>query len=568
MLGRKEQRGLFEADNLYLEFVGSDTFYGRLAKVALFRDDDFCELYCHDNGRKSIAPSLLAKTLLLQAHDKVSDVEAIARASFDLRWKVALGLGVDEVPFVKSTLQLFRSQLIIHDKARAMFTASVSEAKKRGYLKHKKRTVAIDTTPIFGAGAVKDTFNLVSDGIASTIRRIAKLENKKPLRWADEHGLSRYFSSSIKASTIINWNDKAQRECFLSEIVSDAGRLLELTKKCRQELKNQGVDDQKLVDAAALLCQLLVQDIDVDEDGNAKIRQGTAKDRIVSTTDPDMRHGRKSSSKRFNGHKAQIVVDVEESLIIAVDAISGNAPDSTGALELIKQAEENTDTDVETALGDCAYGALDNRLDFRDAEIKLIANVPFPQNAGCFPKTDFDISEDLTTLTCPMGHTTTTCRKRNQYYGERNIKAKTFSFDSDLCGHCSLKHGCTSAKARTVTIHEHEHLMRDARAFIDSDEGRAFYRKRVVVEHRIARLGYLGIKQSRFFGKTKTLFQLLMAATVANLTLVWGKSAGQIDVSAFLRSLFGCRTRYPHWLAALCQLKRLFPATRLALRIA
>ena len=64
----------------------------------LFRDADFAEFYCADNGRDSVPPSLLATALLLQSHDKVSDAEAKARADFDLRWKVALGLRWKTVP--------------------------------------------------------------------------------------------------------------------------------------------------------------------------------------------------------------------------------------------------------------------------------------------------------------------------------------------------------------------------------------------------------------------------------------------------------------------------------------
>ena len=95
MLGeRSDQRGLWEADRLYLDHVGKDTFYGLLASLRgqIFRDSDFAEFYCADNGRDSVRPSLLATALLLQTHDKVSDAEAKARADFDIRWKVAPGL--------------------------------------------------------------------------------------------------------------------------------------------------------------------------------------------------------------------------------------------------------------------------------------------------------------------------------------------------------------------------------------------------------------------------------------------------------------------------------------------
>ena len=122
MLGlRSDQRGLFEADHLYLDYVGRDTFYGFLAsrRGELFQDKEFAELYCPDNGRNSVPPSLLATALLLQNHDRVSDDEAKARADYDVRWKVALGVAVDEKPFAKSTLQLFRAHMILDEKVRA-----------------------------------------------------------------------------------------------------------------------------------------------------------------------------------------------------------------------------------------------------------------------------------------------------------------------------------------------------------------------------------------------------------------------------------------------------------------
>ena len=102
---------------IYLDYVGRGSFYGFLASLRgqLFRDEDFAELYCPDNGRDSVPPSLVATALLLQAYDKVSDLEAKQRADFDIRWKVALGIEVEDRPFAKSTLQLFRAQLILHD---------------------------------------------------------------------------------------------------------------------------------------------------------------------------------------------------------------------------------------------------------------------------------------------------------------------------------------------------------------------------------------------------------------------------------------------------------------------
>ena len=152
-----------------LDHVGKDTFYGLLASMRgrLFRDADFAEFYCPDNGRDSVPPSLLATALLLQSHDKVSDAEAKARADFDLRWKSlppattggALGIEVEDRPFAKSTLQVFRAQLILHEKVREVFESSLRLARESGCLKGRGMRVALDTANILGRGAVKDTCN-------------------------------------------------------------------------------------------------------------------------------------------------------------------------------------------------------------------------------------------------------------------------------------------------------------------------------------------------------------------------------------------------------------------------
>ena len=141
----------------------------------------------------------MATALVLQAHDKVSDEEAAQRAKFDLRWKVALGIEIEDAPFVKSTLQLFRSQLILNEKERAIFEESIAQAKRSGFLKHRKLRVAIDTTVIFGKGAVKDTYNLLADGVRQLVRVLAKLDGVATEKWAAKHDLSRYFGSSLPA---------------------------------------------------------------------------------------------------------------------------------------------------------------------------------------------------------------------------------------------------------------------------------------------------------------------------------------------------------------------------------
>jgi hypothetical protein len=105
MLGeRSPQRELFRPDHALLAHVGSDSFYGFLAREGhvVFRDRDFQDLY-GEGGRPSVPPSQLCVLLVLQAKEGVSDQEAVDRTAFDLRWKVALGVELEDKLCAKST---------------------------------------------------------------------------------------------------------------------------------------------------------------------------------------------------------------------------------------------------------------------------------------------------------------------------------------------------------------------------------------------------------------------------------------------------------------------------------
>src|ERR1700682_4403190 len=342
MLGqRSAQWGMFEADTLYGDFVGKRTFYGYLAseRGELFRDEDFANLYCPNNGRPSVPPSLLATALILQAYDDVSDEEATRRAAFDLQWKVALGVELVERPFAKSTLQEFRAQLILHEQTRAIFQRSLEVAKRRGAWKkghppHERQhmKLALDTTHILGRGAVKDTYNLLADGIVQVLRTLAQLGPFELTDVAEELGCTRYVhGSSLKGQADVDWTNPQARQHFLAEIVADADGLLGVVRGTRADLAADGAEDKELVKAAEVLARVLGQDIERDDNG-PRLKRGVAPDRLISIHDPEMRHGRKSSSHRFNGHKAQGAVDTDSQLITAVAVLAGNAADADRAV--------------------------------------------------------------------------------------------------------------------------------------------------------------------------------------------------------------------------------------------
>jgi DDE family transposase len=528
MLGkRKAQRDLFDVGNVFPVALDPQSFHGQLATAAdrLFRDEDFAAFYAERLGRFSTPPSLLALMTLLHHQGDCSDQEAVERTAYDLRWAAVLRRAAGEPLCVKSTFQLFRAHLILHEGVRVVFQQSIAEARRAGLLKGGALRVALDTKPILGRGAVEDTYNLLATGIQQLVRALAAAAAQVPEGWAQAHDLGRYFGPSLKGSADLDWSDPEARHQFLAEIVTDARRLLRLAGAALA-----GDAGGTVREAAALLEQLLLQDVVETSDGaggmKAAIKAGTAPERIPSATDPEQRHGRKSKSKRFSGHKASVAVDVDSQLILDAEVLPGSAGDANEALAQVERVEATTGQPVAQSLGDCAYGGGETRQAFAAAGRELVAKVPQESdNQGRFPKRAFVIDLEQETVTCPGGETTA------RFTAEKD-GSQTFHFGA-VCQGCPLRAHCTTAAGgRTVQVHAQEALLQAARAAQATPEGRALLRERVVAEHRLARLGQLGIGQARYRGRQKTRFQLLVLATIANLRWTWNWAHRQAPAGA------------------------------------
>ena len=366
---------------------------------------------------------------------------------------MALGIEVEERPFAKSTLQVFRAQLILHDKVREVFESRLRLARESGYLKGRGMKVVLDPTNILGRGAVKDTYNLLADGIVKLLRALAAVEQAAVKGWAQAQGYEKYFGSSIKGEAAIDWSDRKARTALLAEIVADADCLWELSRPAQGELGEESAERQRIVAAAELLGLLLLQDVARTDDGvglGVGLKDGVSRDRMLSVHDPELRHGHKSSSRRFDGHKAAIVVDTGSQLITAVAVLPGNAPDNLGALELVDESEANTGVPVEEAMGDAAYGDGATRQTFADAGRKLVAWVPGRPDRKHFPKDDFVIDLAAGSCTGPAGQVTRTivpAGKRTDAAG-RVHRLQAFQFDGAECRTCPLRSQCIAAKGR------------------------------------------------------------------------------------------------------------------------
>jgi len=217
-----------------------------------------------------------------------------------------------------------------------------------------------------------------------------------------------------------------------------------------------------------------------------------------------------------------VAVDMESQLICGVEVLAGNAGDQEKALNLVHQAERVMEAKVEETVGDCAYGGGPTRKAFADEQRMLTAKVLTSQNGECFPKSAFAIDLDRMEVRCPAGQIST------DYKSSGKNRAGRFVFADATCQACPLRSQCVRGQApRSINIQHEERLQQQARSHNQTEAGKKSLRQRVVVEHGIGRLVRRGIRQSRYFGKTKTRFQVILAAVVANLILVVGFCHGK-----------------------------------------
>lgn len=530
MLGRRAaQHGLFAADHLCRAHVGADSFYGALSRLGpqLFTDEAFAGLYREEHGRPSVPPSQLCIALVLQTYDGVSDEEAIERTAYDLRWKVALGLDLEAKLCAKSTLQLFRAKLVVHEQYGQLFEASVHACRRAGLLKRRKLDVAIDTTPVLGRGAVKDTYNLLSDQIRTVVEEACRLKGWECAHTFAEQGLTRHCGTSLKGSVELNWEDPAARRAVVAQLVADARIALALAARAVRGYARNAEQTRVLRQARALLADVLQQDIDEApaDGGGPALRQGTSRDRIVSTADPAMRHGHKSPRKGFEGYKATVVADVQDGVIVATDVHAANVADGAPAAATVTHAAACTGQPIRWVLGDTAYGTLAVRRALSGCAERVVAKAPpLPHRRGCFSIDDFVVDSRHGIARCPAGKRSVRREPvRIPHPGWR------YYFARADCTTCPLRARCTTGqRPRTLRVTVATWALQRLRRYQRTAAFRARYRLRVIVEHRLARLCQLGIRQARYCGRAKTAFQLAMAAAVANLPLALGQLGGPI----------------------------------------
>ena len=466
---------------------------------ALFAVDYFADLYKRSTkGRPTIPARVMATVMILQALEGLSDQEAVDRLGCDLRWQAAAGVHIGYVSFDPTTLVGMRNRLRASARPKRLLEDVVGVAREATVMGRRVRVV--DSTPIFDAVATQDTVTQ----LRSAIRKVLMVLGAE-LAVAVRGVLERDDDYVTPGKPPCDWDDPAAREVLIDALVRDA---------CAALVVLDGVEltaaEQDAVDVLAVVAG---QDVEQGDDGVFRIFDGVAKDRIVSTVDPEARHGHKSRNRRFDGYKGHISIDPDSEIIEDVTVTPGNVHDQDALADLLEPLAGDDDKPV--VFGDCAYGSGQTRHDMTEAGFELRAKVPpTVRREGRWSKDDFTIDLGAGRVACPAGHSVEIRFSRKaDGSGQADFK--------DHCGTCPQRERCTtSATGRVVNIHPHEQLLQDAKTAQADPGWHAEQRAtRPKVERKIAHLMFRqhGGRKARSRGVARVLTDLVARAAAVNL---------------------------------------------------
>jgi transposase len=466
-----------------------DAFQTELAMI--YQDSPF--------GHPPVPPAQLALATILQAYTGVGDDEVIEACVMDRRWQLVLDcLDVEHAPFSKGTLVTFRQRLIAHDLDRRLIERTVELAAQTKAVGSRQLRAALDSSPLWGAGRVEDTYNLLGHALRKALGVIARQQGRGLAELAAEAGVPLLDGrQSLKAALDCNWDDPAERGSALV-------RVLAALEAVEQWLGGQADAPDAAQAAVAMAEQVRAQDVELLPENVVQLRRGVAKDRRISVEDGAMRHGRKSKSHLFDGFKRHVLRDLDRRLVRAVGITPANVPEASVTEELLADLARQ-----EVELGeihiDRAYLASD-LVRHRPEGLQIYCKAWAVRNGDRYPKTAFTLDWQAGTIRCP-----------NQVVIPFQ-PGQTVRFPEDQCQVCPLRERCTtSAAGRSVHIHPDERLLQELRERQLTAQGRAKLRERVAAEHALAHIGRWQGDRARYRGLRKNLCDLRRCAVVQNL---------------------------------------------------
>ena len=455
-------------------------------------------------GQPPVPPARLALATILQAYAGVSDDEVIEATVMDRRWQLVLDcLGAEEPPFAKGTLVGFRKRLIEKNLDRRLVERTVELAAATKGFGAAALRAALDSSPLWGAGRVEDTFNLMGHALRKALGVIAAVQGWGQAAGtaviAEQAGVPQLAASSLKAALDLDWDDPAARDEALAQVLG----LLDQVQAFAAGWAGEDAG------GAAVAVARQVRDQDADVAGPVpSLRRGVAKDRRISVEDPDMRHGRKSRSVLFDGYKRHVLRDLDTGLVPAVGITAANVPEASVAAAIAADLDAAGRQLAELHI-DRAYLSSALVRD-RSPDLAIYCKAWRVRNTGGrFAKDQFTLDFTTAQLTCPAG------------IPMPFQPGKTVRFPKHACAACPLRGRCTTSRnGRSVAVHPDEALLAELRHRQQTPQGRAKLRERVAVEHTLAHIGHWQGRRARYLGTRKNLFDLRRVAVVHNLHII------------------------------------------------
>lgn len=507
MMGSTEKQITFS--DCWLEGkIPDNSYWSKMRKWALENLDEkmFQPLFSY-YGRPSVSPIYTFTGILVQLEKGYSDREFEGESRFDDRVKYAITAPRDFDGIDANTLSDHRKRYFTSEIGRKIFVQTIEKAREEGMFSEKNLNV-IDSFMVWGAASKQDTYTLIYQGIKMVLRVAGFYEMEKEAR--DILKRSDYSGEDKKPK--IDWNNEEEKQKLLESLVNDA-----LSLVGHFEGKKELPDD--LREACHLLERIAKQDVKIDKDGKVSMINGTAKDRIISVNDPEMRHGHKTSSRNSDGYKAEIITGGElASIIVAVEVDGANTEDGRYMGTLIDEAT-NDGVDIKKIYGDSSYSDFEE-IEKRKNEVEFCVKVRSSHNgAGGYTKEKFEIDLKNGTVTCPEGNV-------KKFEAEKVLqqrKQTMVHFSEKTCRDCPQREKCTQCKdGRRILIHPYEDKLHEQRMYQKTEEFKEDYNKRANVERTISHVTAHGGRKSRYKGKKKTKWQLIMASINHNIKMVMG----------------------------------------------
>lgn len=506
---RNGQASFIDADYICEQLIPSDSFYRKFRDVVwpLIKDEHFKEMYCNDNGRPPISPSLLAMATILQFHKNLSDREMERACMYDIEIKYALGLRLDERPFDHSSLGDFRKRLLENGKEKEIFDNILSHLIKAKLIE-KNEIQRIDATHVIADIAVPTMVQLVKKSVFEILKPLKVRYKDAYKRIVSEIDIDEYTRESVNNEGP-GRPDPEKKRRKLVEVVNDARAVLRHTR---------AVGDRDIRRKKDMLRRILQESLEKDESGEPKEKphKEKPKDLMVSPIDPDARCGRKSATKKFIGYKANVTETVDSRFITNIVAMPGNRHDGRTAVETVTEQKKLGIVPLKV-IGDTAYGEGLIRKQLKEHGSEMVAPLCVARNQrtrAVFPKSMFKYNEKKKTLTCPQGVTT------RESYRDYQKDLTIFHFPMSRCNKCPMQSKCTNAAEgrRTVGISKVNSELREAEVYNQTEQFRNEMRLRPAIEGKLSELKrYHGLTRARYRGLKKVGLQFYFTAAAVNI---------------------------------------------------